>query len=117
MKAVIARVSYKLSFIVLLGLLSVFSFGISASASDRVNAAESTDLADSVQVQSAMAGVRPSSSDQGAANSQALVNPTTESTSSPGPGLFLLIGLFLIGARLIIAYRSRKVKNLATETH
>ena len=117
MKAAIARVSQKLSLIILLGLLSAFSFGISASASDRINAAESTDLADSVQVQSAMAGVRPSTSDQGAANAQALVNPTIESTNPPGPRFFLLIGLVLIGVRLIIAYRSRKVKNLAAEAH
>src|SRR5262245_34075957 len=117
MKAAIARVTRKLSLIIFLGLVSAFSFGISASASDRVNRLESTDLANVVEAQPAVVASRPSTSDQGAVNAQAIVNPATESSSTPGPRSFLLIGLVLIGARLIIAYRSRKVKNLATETH
>ena len=117
MKAPIARITRKLSLIIFLGLLSAFSFEISASASDRVNRREPTDLANGVEAQPAVVASRPSTSDQGAVNAQALVSPATESANTPGPRFFLLIGLVLIGARLIIAYRSRKVKNLATETH
>jgi hypothetical protein len=55
--------------------------------------------------------------DQGATSVQALKNPGTEGGSTPGPDFFLLIGLALISVRLVISYRSRKVKNLATGTH
>ena len=113
MKAAIAGITRKLSFIIFLGLLSAFSFGISTSASGL----QSTDLTNGAEVQAAVVGSRPSTSDQGVANAQTLVNPATESASTPGPRSFLLIGLVLIGVRLIISYRSRKVKNLATETH
>jgi hypothetical protein len=100
MKAAIARVTRKLSLIIFLGLLSAFSFGI----------------ADGVDAQSAVVASTPSASDQGAVNAQAIVNPATESASTPSSRFFLVIGFVLIGARLI-SYRSRKVKNLATETH
>jgi hypothetical protein len=35
----------------------------------------------------------------------------------PGPRFFLTLGSVLIGIRLIISYRSRKVRKLAAETH
>jgi hypothetical protein len=114
----------KLFFIIFLGLASTFSFEISVSArtaslapTDRISALQSADLANGVEIQSAAAGTIPSKTDQGPTSAQALVNPGTEGASTPGPRSFLLIGLLLIGVRLIISYRSRKVKNLATGTH
>jgi hypothetical protein len=47
-------------------------------------------------------------------------NPdASDGGSGPGPGpqFFLTIGSVLIGIRLIISYRSRKVRKLAAETH
>jgi hypothetical protein len=41
----------------------------------------------------------------------------SEGGSTPGPRFFLIIGSILIGARLIISYRSRKLRKLAAETH
>jgi hypothetical protein len=41
----------------------------------------------------------------------------TEGGSTPGPRFFLIIGSVLIGVRLIISHRSRKVRKLAAETH
>ena len=118
-----ARVIRKLFLIFFLGLASAFSFGISVSArtasltnTDRTSALQSVDLA-SLDVQSAAAGSIPSKTDQGPTSAQALANSATEGGSTPGPRSFLLVGLVLIGARLIISYRSRKVKNLATGTH
>src|SRR5262245_5727733 len=121
MKAAIARVTRKLFFI----LLSATCFGNYALArtgsftpTDQNTAPQSVDRINSVDdVQPAVAGSIPSKTDQGPASAQALVSPGTEGGSTPGPRSFLLIGLVLIGVRLIISYRSRKVKNLATETH
>jgi hypothetical protein len=70
----------------------------------------------SADVEPAAAGSIPSNTDPGATSAQALTDPVTEG-STPGPRFFLLIGLALIGVRLIISYRSRKVKNLATGAH
>lgn len=124
MKAAIARVTRKLFFIMFLGLASAFFFGVSVSAlnasltpTDGTSALQSADLTNGVDVQPAAAGSIPSKTDQGPTSAQALVNPATEGGSTPGPRSFLLIGLVLIGVRLIISYRSRKVKNLATGTH
>ena len=123
MKAARARVIRKLFFIIFLGLGSAFSFGISVSARvasltpiDRTSALQSVDLA-SVDVQAAAAGSILSKTDQGPNSTQALANSATEGGSTPGPRSFLLVGLVLIGVRLIISYRSRKGKNLATGTH
>jgi len=123
MKAARAKAIRKLLLIFFLGLASAFSLGISVSArtasltpTDRTSALQSVDLA-SVDVQSAAAGSIPSKTDQGPTSAQALANSATEGASTPGPRSFLLVGLVLIGVRLIISYRSRKVKNLATGTH
>lgn len=124
MEAAIAGITRKRLFIIFLGIASTLSFGISVSArttsltpTDRTSALQSVDLANSVEVQSAAAGTIPSKTDQGPSSAQALVNPATEGGGTPGPRSFLLIGLVLIGVRLIISHRSRKVKNLATGTH
>ena len=75
------------------------------------------DRINSVDVEPAAVGSILSKTDQGPTSAQTLVSTETEGGSTPGPRSFLLIGLVLIGVRLIISYRSRKVKNLATETH
>jgi hypothetical protein len=124
MKSAIARVTRELSFIVFSGLLLAICFGNSVSArtasltpTDQNTALQSVDLINSVDVQPAAAGTIPSKTDPGLTSAQALVSPGTEGGSTPGPRSFLLVGLALIGVRIIISYRSRKVKNLATETH
>src|SRR5262249_44121437 len=116
MKAAIARVIRELFFMVFLGLLSAICFGNSAWArtasftpTDQNTVPQSVDRINSVDVEPAAGGSIPSKTDQGPTSAQALV--------SPGPRSFLLIGLVLIGVRLIVSYRSKKVKNLATETH
>jgi len=124
MKAAIARVIRELFFMVFLGLLSAICFGNSAWArtasftpTDQNTAPQSVDRINSVDVEPAAAGSIPSKTDQGPTSAQALVSPGTELGNTPGPRSFLLIGLVLIGVRLIVSYRSKKVKNLATETH
>ena len=126
MKAAIARITRKLFFIIFLGhrsdvlLWDLAVSGLRTASLDPLL----TELvrfnpwiSPSVEVQSAAAGTIPSKTDQGPTSAQALANPATEGGSTPGPRFFLLIGLVLIGVRLIISYRSRKVKNLATGTH
>ncbi|HSE91190.1 MAG TPA: hypothetical protein VLJ79_33585 [Candidatus Binatia bacterium] len=124
MKAAMGKITRKHFFVIFLGLLSAFSFGISASAraaelapTDRISALQSADLGSGIDAQAAAPGSMPSNTSQVATSAQALKNPGTEGGSTPGPRFFLVIGLALIGVRLIISYRSRKVKNLATETH
>jgi MYXO-CTERM domain-containing protein len=87
---------------------------VSFTPADRISALQSADLATGADVQSATSG---STTDQVPTSTQALKNSGTEGGSTPGPGFFLLVGLALIGVRLVISYRSRKVKNLATQTH
>jgi hypothetical protein len=89
----------------------------SFNPADRISSLQSADLASGADVQAAAAGSIPSNSDQRPTGMQALKNPGTEGGSTPGPRFFLLIGLALIGVRLMISFRSRKMKNLATGTH
>ena len=87
-----------------------------SASSDRMSVIQPADLGGGIDAQAAASGSTPSNTDPGSARAQALKNPVTD-TSAPGPRFFLLIGFALIGVRLIISYRSRKVKNLATGTH
>ena len=75
------------------------------------------NVSDVGDVQAATPGGTLSLTDQGVTSAQAHKNPAIEGGSTPGPHVFLLIGLGLIVVRFIISYRSRKVKNLATGTH
>ena len=75
------------------------------------------NVSDVGDVQAATPGGTLSLTDQGATSAQAHKNPAIEGGSTPGPHVFLLIGLGLIVVRFIISYRSKKVKNLATGTH
>ena len=77
---------------------------------------QSVNLDDTSNVQAATPGSVLSRADAGTANAQTLKSPASDGGSALGPHFFLLIGLALIGLRLIIAYRSRKVKNLAEGT-
>jgi hypothetical protein len=83
---------------------------------DRISALQYAALGSGVDVQVAAPGSIPSKTDQVPTSAQSL-NLGTEGGSTPGPRFFLLIGLALIGVRLVISHRSRKVKNLATGTH
>ena len=75
------------------------------------------NVSDVGDAQAATPGGTLSLTDQGVTSAQAHKNPAIEGGSTPGPHVFLLIGLGLIVVRFIISYRSRKVKNLATGTH
>lgn len=75
------------------------------------------DLSSASDVRATTPGPTLSRTEQGSSTTQANKNPATEGASTPAPSFFLLLGLALIGIRLVISYRSRKLKNLATETH
>ena len=90
---------------------------VSFTPADRISGAQSIDLSNASDIRSTTPGSNLSNTDQGATSAQAFKNPGTDGGNTPGPGFFLLVGLALIGVRLVISYRSRKLKNLATETH
>ena len=87
------------------------------TTADHITTAQSMDLSSASDVRTITPGNTLSHNDQGAATTQANKNPATEGANTAGPSFFLLLGLVLIGIRLVISYRSRKLKNLATETH
>jgi hypothetical protein len=72
---------------------------------EQVGALQPLESAVGVDVRVAGPRVTPSGAD------------ATEGGSTPGPRFFLIIGSVLIGVRLIISYRSRKLRKLAAETH
>ena len=135
MKAAMARVTHKHFFVIFLGLLSAFSLASSAwpysvaqnqncsgncESHERLAAFTHSKPLDVDAVSFTLAeetNVIQAADLSGGISAQALKSPGTEGASTPGTPFFLLIGLALIGVRLIISYRSRKVKNLATETH
>jgi hypothetical protein len=117
MKTAMGKITRKHFIVVLLGLLSAFSFEIAASArtatsapADRISGLQSADLGSNIDAQAAAPGSMPSNTSQVTTSAQAFKNPGTETGSTPGPSFFLLIGLALIAVRLIISYRSRKGK-------
>ena len=84
-----------------------------ADATSPTRLAQSAPVSGSGDAHAAMPRSTPSNGDEGPDKA----NSGSEGGSNPGPHLFLLIGFALIGLRLIVAYRSRKAKNLAAETH
>jgi hypothetical protein len=90
---------------------------LSFTSADRLSDAQSMDLSSASDIRSTTPGSNLANTDQGATSAQAFKNPGTDGGSTPGPGFFLLVGLALIGVRMVISYRSRKLKNLATGTH
>jgi hypothetical protein len=89
----------------------------SFTLAEGINVIQAADLGGGSDVRAATSESTLSNTGQVPTSAQALNNPGTEGGSTPGPRFFLLIGLALIGVRLVISYRSRKVKNLATGTH
>jgi hypothetical protein len=77
----------------------------SFTPAEQVGALQPLESAAGVDVRVAGSRVTPSSADP------------TEGGSTPGPRFFLIVGSVLIGVRLIISYRSRKLRKLAAETH
>jgi hypothetical protein len=139
MKPAVARVARLHFFVVFLGIVSAVSFGswawpytlsqnqkcsgncenLEMSAPFAPNKkldAQSIELSSASDIRTITPGSTLSVSDQGATTTPPHKNPATEGGSIPGPGFFLLVGSTLIGLRLVISYRSRKLKNLATET-
>jgi hypothetical protein len=89
----------------------------SLTLAEGFNVVQAADLGGGSDVRAATSGNTLSNTDQAPTSTQAHKNLGSEGGSTPGPPFFLLIGLALIGVRLVISYRSRKVKNLATGTH
>ena len=88
----------------------------STDATNPTGLTQSASVSGGDDAQAATQRSTPSNGEEGA--DKALVaNSGSEGGNNPGPRLFLLIGFALIGVRLIVAYRSRKAKNLATGTH
>jgi hypothetical protein len=90
---------------------------VSFTPAEGINVIQAADLGGGSDARAATLGSTLSNTGQVPTSAQALNYPGTEGGSTPGPRFFLLIGLALIGVRLVISYRSRKVKNLATGTH
>jgi hypothetical protein len=88
-----------------------------STLAEGINVIQAADLASGSDARPATLGSILSNTGQVSTSAQALNNPGTEGGSTPGPRFFLLIGLALIGVRLVISHRLRKVKNLATGTH
>jgi len=88
----------------------------SFTPADGISVQQTADLGGGSDVRAVTSESTLSSTNQGSTRAQALKSPETEGGSTPGPRFFLLIGLALIGVRLIISFRSRKMKNLATGT-
>ena len=97
--------------------LAAFDHAGSPVRTSEMSAVQPTNLNSSSDVQAATPGNMLSHADSGPARAQTLKSPSPEGGSALEPRFFLLIGLALISLRLIIAYRSKKVKNLATGTH
>jgi hypothetical protein len=82
-----------------------------------MSAIESVNLPSSIHAQAATPPNMSSNTDQVPSSAQALKNSGIEAGNAQGPRFFFLIGIALIGARVVISHRFKKMKNLATETH
>ena len=78
---------------------------------------QSAKVSNTGDIRAATPGSTLSHTDQGTTRAYVHNNPAIEGGSFPEPRFFLLIGLALIVARLVISYRSKKVKSLATGSH
>jgi hypothetical protein len=110
--------------IIFLGLLPAFAIGHQVSAraasltpTDRMSAIEFVNLPSSIDVQAATPPNTSADTNQVPSSVQALKDSGVEGGNTSRPRSFFLIGLALIGMRLVISHRSKKLKNLATETH
>ena len=74
------------------------------TAAEQVGAVQLLESAAGGDVHAAVPRVTPSHAD------------ASEGGSAPGPHSFLIIGSVLIGARIIISHRSKKLRKLAAET-
>src|SRR4029077_12399681 len=84
-----------------------------ADATSPTRLAQSAPVNSSGEAHAATPRSTPSNGDEGPDKA----NSGSEGGGNPGPHLFLLIGFALIGVRLIVAYRSKKARNLATGTN
>lgn len=137
----LGRPPHKHFFLLFFGIFSTFFFSLPGSASsysvlqsqscsnncnmlvvsfttaDRISGSEPMDLSGTSDPRATTQDPALSHTEQGSSTAQANKNPATEAASTPAPSFFLLLGFGLIGIRLVISYRSKKLKNLATETH
>jgi hypothetical protein len=81
-----------------------------------MSAIESVNLPSS-DVQAATPPNMSSNTNQVPSGAQALRNSVVEGGSNSERRFFFLIGLALIGVRLVISHRSKKMKNSASEAH
>jgi hypothetical protein len=87
-----------------------------ATPTERISGSQPLDLNSGSEVQAMTSPSTRPRPDPGSSDTQANKSPATEGAATPGASFFLLLGLALIGIRLVISYRSRKLKNLATQT-
>jgi hypothetical protein len=125
MKTFLTKHAHKHFFAIFLGLLPALSSESSLSAratsftpADQMSAIESVNLPNSsVDVQAATPPNMSSNTDRVLSSAQALKNSGVEGESAPGPRFFFLIGVALIGARVVISHRSKKMKTFTSEIH
>jgi hypothetical protein len=104
-------------------LLMASSLGSSAWAAsrftraDRHSVVQVADLGGGTGIQAARPDNIPNNADHSAGRHQITQNTGTEAGNNSAPRFFFLTGFALIAARIIVSYRSRKVKNLAIGTN
>ena len=85
------------------------------TTTERLNGPQPMDLGSGSDVRATTPATTRSRSDQGSVDAQANKSSSTDGAGTPGASFFLLLGVALIGMRLVISYRSKKIKNLATQ--
>jgi hypothetical protein len=100
-------------------LLMASSLGSSAWAASRFtrSVVQVADLGGGTGIQAARPDNIPNNADHSAGRHQITQNTGTEAGNNSAPRFFFLTGFALIAARIIVSYRSRKVKNLAIGTN